>query len=199
MKIDLVIVIVCYNSQDIIVQAINSIKEDSLNVKIIILDNCSTDRTIDVISNLNDGRVILIESEKNIGFAGGCNYIFDFVTKNKLSCDYFLMFNPDAISETNCLFRLIETFSIDSRIGIVSPRITFLNGKIWYTGAMINWKKLKINNNPSNPEDINIRETDVFSGCAAIIKADVLKKNGYSQIPQMACSNSINIDDEFKL
>jgi len=28
---------------------------------------------------------------------------------------------------------------------------------------------------------------------------DVLKKNGYSQIPQMACSNNINIGDEFRL
>jgi len=28
---------------------------------------------------------------------------------------------------------------------------------------------------------------------------DVLKKNGYSQIPQMSCSNNINIGDEFRL
>lgn len=63
-----------YNESDYIEQAINSVLNQSLiDFELIIIDDASTDNTVDLINEFNDDRIILIQKEKNTGYTNSLN------------------------------------------------------------------------------------------------------------------------------
>lgn len=58
----------CYNGDKFIVEQLNSILAQlRITDEVIIVDDCSTDKTVDTILNLNDQRVILLKNKSNLG------------------------------------------------------------------------------------------------------------------------------------
>ena len=91
--------ITCYNAADTIQRAIKSALEQSWdNIEIIIVDDCSTDRSIDVIkkslTNINNAR--LIEHEKNLGPAGARQTLLD-----NANGEFIAFFDDDDESSPN--------------------------------------------------------------------------------------------------
>lgn len=85
------IVIVSYNVCDFVISGIASLyKYCKLPLEIIVIDNNSSDNTIDKVRNTFKD-VIAIENKINIGFSAANNQAFKLCTG-----DYVLMFNPDA-------------------------------------------------------------------------------------------------------
>lgn len=73
---DLVSVLIpLYNSQDYIVETINSVVNQSYkNLEIIIVNDCSTDESVRmIIDNFNDKRIKIIENEYNMGIVNTLN------------------------------------------------------------------------------------------------------------------------------
>lgn len=72
------ILIVSYNAQRYIEATVQScLKQTYTNIEVLILDNASKDRTREIIRQLNDKRVRLIASEKNLGAYGGLNELLE--------------------------------------------------------------------------------------------------------------------------
>ena len=68
------IIIPHYGGVDIINECLQSLSKIKYpNIEIIVVDNKSPDHSIDFIKN-NYSEIILLESDYNRGFAGGCNY-----------------------------------------------------------------------------------------------------------------------------
>lgn len=64
------IVTASYNYQDYIKETIQSVLDQTYNDwELIIVDDCSTDRSVDVIKSFNDERIKLFINEKNLGLA----------------------------------------------------------------------------------------------------------------------------------
>ena len=62
-----------YNAEKTILRAVNSLLEQSYeNVEIIVVDDCSTDNTLKILSQIEDKRLKVISSEK-IGVAKARN------------------------------------------------------------------------------------------------------------------------------
>ena len=109
MKLD--IVIVTYNSSKWLDECINSI-ENSKNINLEdiylhVIDNVSTDDTIEVLENLknntNLGLFNIIKSTKNLGFGKANNE----AAKHAKS-DYIFFLNPDTKFEQDTLFKLFR-------------------------------------------------------------------------------------------
>jgi radical SAM superfamily enzyme YgiQ (UPF0313 family)/glycosyltransferase involved in cell wall biosynthesis len=102
------IVVTMYNRESYIEQCINSIlTQDYANLEIILIDDCSTDGTVDRVKKyLNDDRVKLYVNKENIGVYKNCEEALKYVTGEWVvflaSDDYFVdnTFISQAVEKT---------------------------------------------------------------------------------------------------
>lgn len=110
---DLTLIIVTYESQEIISELADKIKPF---LNIIFIDNASKDKTIETIKQHLPHSVILSNS-KNLGF-GKANNQGAQLTKTK----YILFLNPDCYISLESVSQLISTLSIYKNAAIAAPQ-----------------------------------------------------------------------------
>jgi len=163
------------------VKSLNNIK--NVNYRIIIVDNASTDNSVDMLRK-NDlcQDCIIIESEKNLGFSGGNNLGIQLALDQ--GAKYILLLNNDTIVDPNFLHYMLSTFEKDNEIGVVGCKINYYpeTNKIWYGGGYINWFKF-IGEHIGTKEEDNgkydkEKEIDFMTGCCMLIKREVFETVG---------------------
>jgi hypothetical protein len=116
------IVIVTWNSQEDIEQCLESV--DLLENEVIVVDNHSEDRTVEIIRE-KFPRVKIIRNLENSGYAHANNQGM------RLSGgDYILLLNPDTIILNNAIKRLANLLDKRDEIGAVAPQLLSLDGRI---------------------------------------------------------------------
>jgi glycosyltransferase involved in cell wall biosynthesis len=64
-----------YNCENYILEAVKSILQQTYtNFEFLIIDDCSTDKTVEIIKSLNDDRIQLIQKPKNTGYTNSLNF-----------------------------------------------------------------------------------------------------------------------------
>jgi glycosyltransferase involved in cell wall biosynthesis len=87
------ILVITYNAEKFIHKTIQSCLNQSYdNFEILILDNKSQDKTVDVIKKIHDNRIKLFRSKTNLGPYGGLNFLL-----NKASGEYIAIQDHDDI------------------------------------------------------------------------------------------------------
>lgn len=170
------IIIVNYKSEGILADAIKSFDEDNVDINITVLDNESTSCSFEKLKEIDN--IEIIRSEKNLGFAGGCNYAYEWIEKKYTDLKYVFFFNPDAISTTNLIGDLLEGLLQNKKIAAISPKILTMENEQWFTGTQVNWKDCRIINNPKLQEAQEMHEIDVFNGCAVLMDAEKFRESG---------------------
>ncbi|GAB4114336.1 MAG: glycosyltransferase family 2 protein [Candidatus Caldatribacteriota bacterium] len=127
-NINVSISIVTYNNDKIIKKCIDSIfnSTGNLDLEIIIVDNNSSDNTVNVIKK-DFKNVRLIRNNRNIGF-GAAHNIAIKLGRGK----YHLVLNPDIIFTENSIEKLVNFMEANPEVGLVSPKIVYPDGKIQY-------------------------------------------------------------------
>ncbi len=163
------VLIINYNTSHLAQKLVDSIAED-IEVTILIVDNASTNATYRELESVNDKRLHLLRSEKNLGFTGGINFGLKYIIEEMPYIKYFFLFNPDALSSPNLIESLHKIIQSEKNVAAVSPRILFPDGNPWYSGATLNINKGKVYNNPTIVKNIAAEyyPVDVFSGCAVL-------------------------------
>ena len=134
-----VIVILNWNSADDTLAAVESVlKMNYPNYHLVIIDNGSTDDSVERLAKIEDGRVQFIRSPENLGFTGGCNLGFDWALEH--GADYVWLLNSDAVTEVGTLSSLVGLAETDPTIGLASPVIASLQqpSKMIYAGGFYN-------------------------------------------------------------
>ena len=110
---------VTYNSQDDILICIDHVLKQSYPIdSIIIVDNASSDCTVDYLRQFLEQRgeqkppVELIENKVNVGFAPGHNQAIE-----QTNSDYVLVLNPDVSLEPNYISEIIRCMSSHPEVG----------------------------------------------------------------------------------
>ncbi len=174
------IIILTWNGVRHISNCLESIQESTYsNYEIIVVDNGSKDGTPELIRN-NFPNVKLILNKKNLGFTGGNN-----IGIKKAIGDIIFLLNDDTKIHPNLIEVLVQELESSSKIGIVGPKIYFMNkpNKIWFAGGKIDWSKsdsFHLGKDLADKELINDskKEVDFITGCALMIKKDVIDKIG---------------------
>ncbi len=157
------IIIVTFNGERFIKELLNSIKSQTYQVfEIIIIDNDSKDKTIRIIEEFKD--VKLIKSFENIGYTGALNI---GITESK--GEYILILNQDTKLDRDFLKNGLKGFK-DKKTGFVSGKILRFDEKtIDSTGQYLSlalYPKERGYNKSDNKN--NYKEGYIFSVCGAI-------------------------------
>ena len=117
--LDLSIVIVNYNVEYFLEQCLNSVIQatQQLKTEIIVVDNNSSDGSIEMLKNKFQG-VQLIENKENVGFSRANNQGIK-LSKGK----YVLLLNPDTVIEEQTLTKIVSRMDKDDTIGGLGVRM----------------------------------------------------------------------------
>ncbi len=113
------LIVVLYNSAPWIEICLEAARAQTLAPwQITVIDNASTDDGADIVAR-RFPEVRLIRSEKNLGFAGGCNR----AAQAARGADHLVLLNPDAILAMDALEKLAAAFAARSDIGILGCKL----------------------------------------------------------------------------
>lgn len=170
------IIILTYNQLEYTKLCLNSIRKynGNDNCEIIIVDNNSTDGTVEWIKSQHDIKYIL--NKENRGFPAGCNQGIEFANKEN---DIFLL-NNDTVILPNSIFNLRMGLYSDSNIGATG---SVSNSVTYYQKIEEIYNDIKEYINYGFKNNIHCKELYEerlkLIGFAMLIKRDVLEKVGY--------------------
>ena len=173
------IILLNYNGYKDTLECIKSIKENEKNIdyRIIVVDNNSTDNSINFLSKLKD--ITLIERNINDGFAAGNNVGIKYAL-DEFGSNYILLLNNDTIVTKNCLSKMLDSLKKDKSAGIATCKLMKTNNKeeIDCYGGKINWNKVVGNFNYVKKQN-DFYYSEIASGACMLIKKEVFEKIGY--------------------
>ncbi|GMO36353.1 MAG: glycosyltransferase family 2 protein [Termitinemataceae bacterium] len=112
------VIVVIHNGKKWYDKCFGSLKESTYPLDIIVVDNNSSDDSVEYISN-KFPEIILIKNSSNDGFAKGNNLGIKFAYDR--GYDFLFLLNQDAWIEPNTAEKLIEISNNNSDYGIISP------------------------------------------------------------------------------
>ena len=119
------IIIINYNGKNLLETCLESLfKIDYTNFEVILVDNNSTDNSIEFITK-NYPSIIIIKLDSNQGFAEP-NNIASKIAKGK----YLLFLNNDTIVTPKFISKMVEAMENDTKIGICQSMLLKFNGII---------------------------------------------------------------------
>jgi len=124
------IILVTYNGSKWLLKCLDSILKSSIESKIFVVDNCSTDNTLEILYEYK-GSIEIIQSKENLGFGKANNIALSKALKENF--DSFLLLNQDAYLHSNTLEKLMSFASKNTDYGIISPvHLSYENNSLDY-------------------------------------------------------------------
>lgn len=172
------IVIVNYNGEKFQNECVESILNSTFqNFYIIVVDNGSTDKSMELLNDFSDNRIIKIYNNDNLGVAEGNN--IGIKKSIELNCSHTLLLNNDTVLQPNTLESLMK-HSLNYLV--LSPKIYFYGtNKIWYAGGYISKSKANAYHYYMNDKDEKLifeKTYDYAPTCCMLIENTVFDKIG---------------------
>jgi len=153
-KLKFSILIPTYNGESVIKQTLLSILSQNYNnYEIIISDDHSSDKTIDIIKSYKDKRLKIYRNKKNLGYPGNLNNAY-----KKASGDIIYLMGQDDILGSGALNNTSQAFLISPDIGaVIRPYYQFFDDikiPVRNTGPQLNSKRNEIIKITDDPKKI---------------------------------------------
>lgn len=110
------VVIVNFNAGPFLKEAITTVLPSASVARVFLVDNASTDRSLEGLDREQDERLVLILNFENIGFAAGVNRGLTQTT-----AEYILLLNPDCRVMPGAIEHLIDTLERRPHAGMAGP------------------------------------------------------------------------------
>jgi GT2 family glycosyltransferase/glycosyltransferase involved in cell wall biosynthesis len=176
-QVDVSIIIPVFNQLRFTQACLGSLQEQQgpERFEVIVVDDCSTDATAEVIPRLPG--VVYLRNETNSGFIASCNSGAEMARAN-----YLLFLNNDTLVKPGWLTALVDTFIEEPRAGIVGSKLVYPDGRLQEAGGIIwrdasGWNYGKFDD-AKKPEYNYLRETDYCSAAALMIPKSLFHKVG---------------------
>jgi len=135
------IVVLNWNGREVLEDCVRSIYALSYApLEVVVVDNGSMDGSAEMVQN-TFGDCILIQNEKNLGFAKGNNQGIEVALER--GNDYVMTLNNDTLLDLESLSLLVQRAESDPRIAAVSPKIYFADPSdhLWFAGGTFSYWK----------------------------------------------------------
>ena len=132
------IIILSYNTKDLILHCIESIVKQyekelkNKTLEIVVVDNASSDASASQISNLKSqiSNLQIILNKDNVGFGKGCN-----IGAKEASGKYILFLNSDTQVKDRGFLKMIEFLEQNNKIGILGGKLLNSDGSLQASGG----------------------------------------------------------------
>lgn len=175
-------------------KSLKAVKHDNFSVEVIVVDNGSTDDSVEKIHK-TEPKVTVLENKENLGFAEGNNVGIKHALEK--GADYVCLLNNDTRVEPKFLEELVKAVQSDEKIGLVGGKIYFEKGYeffkdkysdsergkvIWYAGGLIDWNNVYASHRGVDEVDAGqyeqTVETEYVNGCLMLGTREMFKKVG---------------------
>jgi len=170
-----------YNAEKFIIRNLRSIQNLSkdLNIEIVIIDNHSTDNTLNLIRNFKYKDIKIIKNHQNLGFAKACN-----IGAKSATGDFLFITNQDVVFPSNFLHSCIKVYQKlnGESDAVLSPAVVFPDKTINYYGGKVHYTGISFTPEMYTklPEDKRTFKTHKASGCSMFLKKQTfLDLNGF--------------------
>ncbi|WP_019505357.1 tetratricopeptide repeat protein [Pleurocapsa sp. PCC 7319] len=176
------IIIPVYNQLGYSLQCLKAIAlnvADSTAVEIILINDCSSDQTKEILETVP--AINLVNNQSNQGFIHSCNLGASMARGKYL---YFL--NNDTEIQPNCIESLIEVLKEDAQVGAVGSKLIYPDGALQEAGGII-WQDASGWNygrkdNPNAPEYNFLRPVDYCSAASLMVRKEIFERlNGFER------------------
>jgi len=175
------VVILNYNGKDYIEECLDSVIDQTYEpLEIIVVDNASIDSSLEILKEKYSSKIKLIESNTNLGFAGGNNLALDY-TKG----EFIALLNNDAVADRRWIEEFMSAVNrCDGTFGMWASKILFYDDReiIDTAGHLIYPDGLNRGRGKGEKDKGQYdKEEEVFfpSGCAAIYRKEMLDIIGF--------------------
>jgi GT2 family glycosyltransferase len=177
------VIVLTWNGRDLTLDCLASLERITTpNVRVIVVDNASSDGTVAAIAQHHGGRVTVIANTANLGYAGGNNAGIRRALEE--GADFVLLLNNDTVVDPGFAGRMADALLADPGAGVAGPKIYYFDppDRIWFAGGEVSlWR--------GTARHIGIRETDhgqydapravdYVSGCALLARREVFERVG---------------------
>ena len=168
------IIIVYYNGKELLQKCLDSLlKVNYDNFEIILVDNNSTDGTVEFITK-NYPSLIIIKLDSNKGFAEP-NNVAAKISKGK----YLLFLNNDTVVTPNFISEMVKVMETDKKIAVCQSLLLKPDGSVDSSGDFIDHLGVVYNSKTKIDE---IREVSSARGASMLVRSDIFEKlDGFDQ------------------
>lgn len=182
-------VIVNYNDYHMTLELLNNIKNYKCLDKIVIVDNKSTDKSLKILKEYENSKIIVLEALENKGYAAGMNIGARYLNENLKDCNIIFSNSDIIISKEEDLIKLSN--DIKENIAVVGPTIvqnrelnrgcmiSTIDDEIKFNLPLISRKYLKENLYDEKHYEDDISLVGFVSGCFFCVSGKVLEDVDY--------------------
>lgn len=182
-------IILSWNGRPLTLECVRStLHMTYTNRVVVVVDNHSEDGTVAALraeyaSKLEEGELVLIENSSNLGFAAGNNVGMHHAIER--GADYVLLLNNDTVVDAALLDELVKEAEAHPEVGIAGPKIYYHDppDRIWFAGGEVFLHRGVSRHRGIREMDRGQYDApaycDYVTGCAMLIKRNVLVKSGY--------------------
>ena len=161
------IIIPTFNGQEFLKETIDSsLKQTHCNTKVVVIDDCSTDATLDVLRTY-EGKLDLIKNDQNLGLTKTINKVL-----NLIESDYFILLGHDDVLPENHIKLLLTEFTT-KEVAAVHCNSILINKK-GKTGNLVR------NDEKQKRERVmfHLSIDNFINSCGMMHRTDVFKRAG---------------------
>lgn len=178
MNASVYIVVLNWNQCLLTIECIRSLLNlDYQNYRIVVVDNGSTDSTVEKLCVEFGKQIDLLVNAENFGFSKGNNVGIQFALAQ--NAKYVMLLNNDTVVEDRQLLNKLVGVNENDSTGMSSPSIFYYDNpsQVWYAGSEVNlWKGWR--HHYKIPKDKNSVETGYASGCCVLVSSQLIRQIG---------------------
>ena len=123
----LALIVLNYNDYETTESFINCVRPYENIDKIIVVDNCSTDKSYEKLSKLENEKINVIQTDYNKGYAAGNDFGIQYAV-DRYNPDFLVISNPDVEFEKKTLDVMCNVMKEKNRAGVVTCMMNCTSG-----------------------------------------------------------------------
>lgn len=185
-------VVLNYNDADTTLNLLKRIEPMEIIDQIVLVDNKSTDNSLERLKEQESNKVHVVCAKKNGGYGSGNNVGIGYLRKN-YSCDYIIIANPDVIFNESVIKKMVNEF--DENTVIVAPltldskkerqlpiawKVPTVKDYFLFSSIVLN-KIFKPFQYPTRFFNTDICEVDCVQGCLFMLNNSLIEDKLYDE------------------